>query len=79
MNEDKTIVMINSKQKKYKNKIIILKNRQLFHAKTLSLLGLIYNDKLKFNNYIEKGTSKKISLIAKIKQKNTLIKKLNIG
>ena len=67
MNEDKTIIMINSKQKKHKKKIINFKNSQLFHSKTLQILGVIYNDKLNFKNYIENGTLKKKSLINRIK------------
>ena len=76
MNDDKTVIMINSKQKKYRNKTLSFNDKTLKHTKNVHLLGMIYNENLKFRNYIEKGTHKKKSLIIRIKQKISLIKKI---
>ena len=78
MNYDKTIFMVNSKKKKYRKISLSFNGKKLNHTKNIHLLGLIYNDDLKFKNYIINGTDKKKSLILRIKQKLTLIKKNKI-
>ena len=44
MNDDKTVIMINSKQKKYRNKTLSFNDKTLKHTKNVLILGMIYND-----------------------------------
>ena len=76
MNYEKTVLMVNSKQKKYRKISLSFNGKRLNHSKNVHLLGLIYNDDLKFKNHIINGTEKKKSLILRIKQKITLVKKI---
>ena len=74
-NEEKTVIMINSKIKKEK-KIIKFNEKNLKHNETIKVLGMIYNDKLKFSNHIIKGHKNNKSIITRLKQKLNLLKNL---
>ena len=76
LNEDKTVLMVNSKKKCYNNLTFKLKHKTIKHTKKFVLLGLVYNDKLNFYEHLNKGTNKKLSIITKIKLKRTLLRKI---
>ena len=65
-NEDKTIIMFNSRKKINKKKKINFNDKILKHSEKVEILGLVYNDKLNFKNHIEYGTKNKKSLILRI-------------
>ena len=75
-NEEKTMIMINSKSKKNKKKKIKFNNKILKHNDKIKILGMVYNDKLNFQNHIIKGNKKQKSLIIRLKQKLNLIKNI---
>ena len=75
INMDKTIIMINTKKKRYRKKKVIFENVEINHSKKFIMLGMIYNEKLNFFDHIYKGTSKKIWNLLEIKTKNNFDKK----
>ena len=75
-NHEKTIFMVNSRSKKYRNKFITFNNKKIEHSDKIKILGTVYNENLNFNNHIDKGMKKKKSLIIRLKQKLNLIKKI---
>ena len=67
LNNNKTVIMFNTKIKHHKKIKINFNDTELKHNVTVVLLGLIYNDKLNYRNHLQKGTKKKKSLIIRIK------------
>ena len=58
LNEEKTIIMINSKNKKIKQKSFKFGKKTINHSSKFVVLGLVYNDKLNFHDHLSKGTIK---------------------
>ena len=78
MNEDKTIMSINTRNKEHKKITITTDTKQIEHKPVYMLLGIIHNDKLNFNDHLVNGFKDKRGLITRLKQRVGLIKKNEI-